>query len=231
MPTYAHTQGPAATGGTGPDPERLAFLKLEWEKYQREKRLKSTSQRDLIVDEFLRCPDHISIEDLLTRVRARNGRIGYATVYRTIKLLADADLATERHFKDGHTSYEVAGPNSQHHDHLICLKCHLILEFSNDEIEALQERVARDLGGFKVMQHKMELYALCPKEQGVAQGACANDERLVSLRPSKPGDGRAGHAASKPANKSPSAVPSQDPRSAAGQAPDKAKSSRSHGRT
>ena len=197
MPTHAHLQATAATEANGPDPERLAFLKSEWERYQREKHLKSTSQRDLIVDEFLRCPDHISIEDLLTRVRARNQRIGYATVYRTIKLLADADLATERHFKDGHTSYEVAGPNSQHHDHLICLKCNLILEFSNDEIEALQERVARDLGGFKVMQHKMELYALCPKEQGVAQGPCANDERLVTLRPGKAAGSRAGRTPNK----------------------------------
>lgn len=197
MPTHAHLQATAATEANGPDPERLAFLKSEWERYQREKHLKSTSQRDLIVDEFLRCPDHISIEDLLTRVRARNQRIGYATVYRTIKLLADADLATERHFKDGHTSYEVAGPNSQHHDHLICLKCNLILEFSNDEIEALQERVARDLGGFKVMQHKMELYALCPKEQGVAQGPCANDDRLVTLRTGKAASSRTGRTPNK----------------------------------
>ncbi len=197
MPTHAPTQTTSATEAKGPDPERLALLKSEWERYQREKRLKSTSQRDLIVDEFLRCPDHISIEDLLTRVRARNQRIGYATVYRTIKLLTDAELATERHFKDGHTSYEVAGPNSQHHDHLICLKCNLILEFSNDEIEALQERVARDLGGFKVMQHKMELYALCPKEQGVAQGPCANEDRLVTLRTAKPGSHRSGRPLSK----------------------------------
>lgn len=180
MPPHAHTQASSATEVQAPNPERIAFLKSEWEKYQREKRLKTTNQRDLIVDEFLRCPDHISIEGLLNRVRLHNKRIGYATVYRTIKLLADADLATERHFKDGQTSYEVSGPNSEHHDHLICLKCNLILEFANEEIEALQERVARDLGGFKVVQHKMELYALCPKEQGIAGGACSNDERQPS---------------------------------------------------
>ena len=176
MPPHAHSQASSATEVQAPNPERIAFLKSEWEKYQREKRLKTTNQRDLIVDEFLRCPDHISIEGLLNRVRLHNKRIGYATVYRTIKLLADADLATERHFKDGQTSYEVSGPNSEHHDHLICLKCNLILEFANEEIEALQERVARDLGGFKVVQHKMELYALCPKEQGVPNGACPNED-------------------------------------------------------
>lgn len=182
MPQHAHPPATTATETPAPSPERIAFLKSEWEKYQREKRLKTTTQRDLIVDEFLRCPDHISIEGLLGRVRLHNKRIGYATVYRTIKLLADADLATERHFKDGQTSYEVSGPNSEHHDHLICLKCNLILEFANDEIEALQERVARDLGGFKVMQHKMELYALCPKEQGVTGGACASEDRLHPVR-------------------------------------------------
>ncbi len=191
MPPHAHPPASPATETHAPSAERIAFLKSEWEKYQRENRLKTTTQRDLIVDEFLRCPDHISIEGLLNRVRLHNKRIGYATVYRTIKLLADAELATERHFKDGQTSYEVSGPNSGHHDHLICLKCNLILEFANDEIEALQERVARDLGGFKVMQHKMELYALCPREQGVAGGACANDDRQLSARRV----GSAGHKA------------------------------------
>jgi Fur family ferric uptake transcriptional regulator len=189
MPPHAHPPASPATETHVPSAERIAFLKSEWEKYQRENRLKTTTQRDLIVDEFLRCPDHISIEGLLSRVRLHNKRIGYATVYRTIKLLADAELATERHFKDGQTSYEVSGPNSGHHDHLICLKCNLILEFANDEIEALQERVARDLGGFKVMQHKMELYALCPREQGVVGGACANDDRQLSARRA----GSAGH--------------------------------------
>lgn len=189
MPPHAHPPASLATETHAPSAERIAFLKSEWEKYQRENRLKTTTQRDLIVDEFLRCPDHISIEGLLNRVRLHNKRIGYATVYRTIKLLTDAELATERHFKDGQTSYEVSGPNSGHHDHLICLKCNLILEFANDEIEALQERVARDLGGFKVMQHKMELYALCPREQGVAGGACANDARQLSARRA----GSAGH--------------------------------------
>lgn len=182
MPSHTLPPASSATETQVPNAERIALLKAEWEKYQREKRLKTTSQRDLIVDEFLRCPDHISIEGLLNRVRLHNKRIGYATVYRTIKLLADADLATERHFKDGQTSYEVSGPNSEHHDHLICLKCNLILEFANDEIEALQERVARELGNFKVVQHKMELYALCPKEQGVKDGDCANDERRPGPR-------------------------------------------------
>lgn len=174
--------GTSPTAPSTPDAKRLAFLKAEWAKYQREKRLKTTSQRDLIVDEFFRCPGHMSIDDLLGRVRTRNDRIGYATVYRTIKLLADAQLATARHFQDGQTSYEVSDPDSGHHDHLICVKCHLILEFENHEIERLQESVARDLGGFKVVQHKMELYALCPKEQGQPHGQCLHEEKLVTLR-------------------------------------------------
>ena len=159
--------------------ERVALLKQEWGDYQRRRRLKTTNQRELIVDEFLRSAGHVSIEDLFSRVRTKAERVGYATVYRTIKLLTDAKLAAPRQFNDGQTRYEVAGQDSPHHDHLICMQCDLILEFENDEIERLQESVAKDLGGFKVMQHKMELYALCPKAQGIPAGRCLQDEQAA----------------------------------------------------
>jgi Fur family ferric uptake transcriptional regulator len=98
-------------------------------------------------------------------------------VYRTLKLLLDSGVASARQFEDGQTRYEVAGA---HHDHLICVKCGLILEFENDEIERLQEAMAAELGGFRVLRHKHELYCLCPKEQGVPGGNCPN-ERLHSI--------------------------------------------------
>jgi Fur family ferric uptake transcriptional regulator len=105
-------------------------------------------------------------------VRKKNPRVGYATVYRTLKLLQDSGLASSRQFDDGQTRYEVAGA---HHDHLICVKCGLILEFENDEIERLQEAMAAELGGFRVLRHKHELYCLCPKEQGIPGGNCPHD--------------------------------------------------------
>lgn len=157
------------------DPLLVERLKARWAKHLRRNQLKTTQQRELIVDEFLRSRGHISVEELLTRVRRLSAHIGYATVYRTLKLLSESGLAAERHFGDGQTRYEVA--DEGHHDHLICAQCGLILEFENDEIEKLQEVVADRLGGFKIVRHKLELYGLCPKAQGQPSGFCPNDAR------------------------------------------------------
>lgn len=159
------------------DPAHLAQLKAQWTEYQRVHALKTTSQRELIVDVFLRGTAHVSIEELLNEVRRRSAKVGYATVYRTLKLLEEAGLAAARHFGDGQTRYEVAGLEAGHHDHLICVRCGLILEFENCQIEKLQDSVAERLGGFKVVNHKLELYVLCPKEQGIPNGACPNEEQ------------------------------------------------------
>ena len=152
---------------TGSREERA--LKHRWTEFLREKNLNTTQQRELIVDAFLRSREHVSIDELLSRVRRRSPSVGYATVYRTLKLLVDSGLANPRQFDDGQTRYEVAGA---HHDHLICVKCGMILEFENDEIERLQEEMARSLGGFRVLRHKHELYCICPKEQGIPGGTC-----------------------------------------------------------
>lgn len=148
-------------------------LKARWKAYLQEKKLNTTQQRELIVDQFLRSKDHISVDELLARVRKRNRKVGYATVYRTLKLLVDSGLAIQRQFGDGHARYEVDG---EHHDHLICTKCGLILEFEDSEIEALQDKIAERLGGFKVNRHRHELYGLCPKAQGVPGGLCPNEQ-------------------------------------------------------
>jgi Fur family ferric uptake transcriptional regulator len=147
-------------------------LKQRWSRYLRDNRLNTTRQREIIVDSFLRCKDHVSIEELRARVRRRHKKIGHATVYRTLKLLVASGLAMERHFGDGQTRFEVAG---DHHDHLICNKCGLILEFEDAEIEKLQERVAQRMGGFTVTSHRHELFGLCPKAQGIVGGKCPNE--------------------------------------------------------
>lgn len=134
------------------------------ERYLEEKRLKSTTQRDDIVDTFFKTSTHISLEELLRRVRRKNPKVGYATVYRTMKLLVDAGLAFERDFGDGQTRYEHITEDT-HHDHLICLKCGKIVEFEKPEIEKLQRDVAERMG-FEVTTHKLELYGLCPNCKG-----------------------------------------------------------------
>jgi Fur family transcriptional regulator, ferric uptake regulator len=155
-------------------PNDTGELKERWRTYIQDHRLNTTSQREAIVEQFLRTRDHISIDELLTKVRKRQPKVGYATVYRTLKLLVDSGLAVERQFGDGQARYEVVG---DHHDHLICVKCGLILEFEDDEIERLQERIAERLGGFTVLRHRHELYGLCPKAAGETGGTCPNEQR------------------------------------------------------
>ncbi|MBX7101576.1 MAG: transcriptional repressor [Myxococcaceae bacterium] len=121
--------------------------------------LKSTRQRDLIIDTFFTTPGHLSVEDLWSKVRALDQRVSVATVYRTMKLLSDSGLAHARNFGDGQTRYEAA-LGREHHDHLICTRCGAIVEFENDRIETLQDAVAKK-HGFAVTSHKMELYGLC----------------------------------------------------------------------
>ena len=123
------------------------------------KRLRSTEQRRLIVNEFFKAPAHITIEELLAQVRAIDPRVGYATVYRTLKLFAECGVAHERRFHDGVTRYEIANED-EHHDHLICVECGAITEFEEPAIERLQEEVAAR-HGFTVRSHKHELYGIC----------------------------------------------------------------------
>jgi len=126
--------------------------------------LRSTSQRDVILTIFVRAGRHVSAEELYVRVKKAHPGIGYATVYRTLKLLAEAGLAEERRFDDGFTRFEYRAAND-HHDHLICTQCGAILEFENERIEALQQDIARKKG-FKVQSHKLELYGQCASCSG-----------------------------------------------------------------
>ena len=129
--------------------------------YMEKKGLRSTEQRRLIVETFFGAHAHITSEELLAQVRAQDPRVGYATVYRTLKLLAECGVANERRFEDGITRYEIAN-EGEHHDHLICLECNTIEEFEEPGIERLQEEVARRYG-FEVRTHKHELYGICKK--------------------------------------------------------------------
>jgi Fur family ferric uptake transcriptional regulator len=129
------------------------------QRYMAQRGLKTTRQRNLIIDTFFSTAGHLSVDDVWAKVRQRDARVSVATVYRTMKLLSECGLAQARNFGDGQTRYEAA-VGRHHHDHLICTQCGAIVEFENDRIESLQEAVARK-HGFRVTSHKMELYGLC----------------------------------------------------------------------
>jgi Fur family ferric uptake transcriptional regulator len=140
-----------------------------FEQALRERNLKSTSQRDDIAHVFFGAEGHLSIEELYRAVKRVNPRVGYATVYRTLKLLKECGLAAERHFDDGQARYE-AVEDAQPHDHVICERCGKIVEFASQELEKLQDRIGRFLG-FVVSRHRMELYGICAdcREGGARQ--------------------------------------------------------------
>jgi Fur family ferric uptake transcriptional regulator len=120
--------------------------------------LKSTGQRDDIARVFFGIGKHISAESLYAEVKKINPHVGYATIYRTLRLLKECELVSERHFDDGQARYEVV--SDKHHDHFICERCGKIIEFENEGLERLQETVARELKAV-LTRHKMELYGIC----------------------------------------------------------------------
>src|SRR5215510_11484439 len=107
-------------------------------RYLEEHNLKQTKQRDAILDVFLAATGHVTSEQIFNQVRELHPNIGYTTVYRTMKLLCDAGLASERHFDDGLTRFEI---EHEHHDHLVCTRCGRIVEFECEMIEQAQQDI------------------------------------------------------------------------------------------
>ena len=120
--------------------------------------LKRSDQREVILDVFLRSESHLSVDDLLQLVQKRRPDIGRTTVYRTLKLLQSAGLAQEL-VVQGQTYFE-RDYNREHHDHFICNVCGAIIEFSNPDIERLQEEVATALG-FTIEGHRHQIFGRC----------------------------------------------------------------------
>lgn len=125
----------------------------------REHGLKHTRQRDIILEAFFQGGGHVSIDELLSAVQREMAGVGYATVYRTVKLFVEAGVAHERQFNDGQTRYEPVVEDA-HHDHLICTTCGKIFEFEDPDIESRQAEVAR-AHGLQLTTHRHEIYGTC----------------------------------------------------------------------
>jgi Fur family transcriptional regulator, ferric uptake regulator len=126
-----------------------------------QKGLKRSRQRDLVAQAFFAMGGHVPVEAVMARARERDSHVSVATVYRTMKLLAECGLAVARQFGDGQTRYEPSTRrHSDAHDHLICTGCGQIIEFESERISELQRRVARR-HGFEVERRRVELYGRC----------------------------------------------------------------------
>ena len=123
--------------------------------------VRMTSQRRLLLKLVEEIKDHPDVDELYRRAKQIDPSISLATVYRTVKLFADAGVVTRHEFKDGRARYEKA--EGEHHDHLIDLRTGKVVEFRSPEIERLQAEIAAK-HGFRIVDHRLEIYVV-PIEQ------------------------------------------------------------------
>ena len=121
------------------------------------KGMRMTDQRRVIAQVIEAASDHPDVEELYRRASAIDHRISLSTVYRTLNLFEEAGLVTKHDFKDGRARFEPLP--DEHHDHLIDIRSGKVIEFRNEEIEAIQDLIAKRLG-YKLVDHRLELYAV-----------------------------------------------------------------------
>tara|TARA_B100001741_G_scaffold288914_1_gene267429 strand:+ start:327 stop:734 length:408 start_codon:yes stop_codon:yes gene_type:complete len=124
------------------------------------KGVKLTDQRKIIARIMSESQDHPDVDELYKRASAEDKKISIATVYRTVKLFEESGIVAKHDFKGGKARYEEL--SESHHDHLIDIKTGEIIEFVDEEIEKLQKKVA-DKYGYKLVDHKLELYGVKKK--------------------------------------------------------------------
>lgn len=128
--------------------------------------MKMTEQRRVIARVLSDAQDHPDVEEVYRRAAEQDSRISIATVYRTMRLFEDAGIVERHDFGDGRARYEESP--EEHHDHLINVKTGKVIEFQNEEIERLQEAIAKK-HGLKLVGHRLELYGV-PMTDGDADG-------------------------------------------------------------
>jgi len=131
--------------------------KIDVEALCAEKGLRITEQRRVIARVLSESEDHPDVEALHARASAIDAGISIATVYRTVRLFEEAGILERHDFGDGRARYEAA--HDSHHDHLIDVETGRVVEFVDQELEALQRKIAEKLG-FRLVDHRMELYGV-----------------------------------------------------------------------
>jgi len=138
------------------DPDRIEHLCVQ-------KGLRMTDQRRVVARVLSQSVDHPDVEELYRRAHDVDPHISIATVYRTMRLFEEAGIVSRHDFRDGRSRYEEMP--DEHHDHLIDMKTGQVVEFMDDEIERLQEAIARRLG-YRLVDHRLELYSIPVDKDG-----------------------------------------------------------------
>ena len=138
-------------------------------RYLRQQGLPVTQQREVVADVVFGSEDHLSVEEIESKLKERGERIGKATIYRTMEILVRSGLVEDHDFGDGFKRYEHLFGQAPLHEHLVCTHCRTVVEFRRPEIQRIQGEVARQ-HGFIPTRHRLEVYGLCPDCQaaGVA---------------------------------------------------------------
>ena len=145
------------------------FTIADLKKRLQDKDYKMTPQRKEILKIFLEHSDHqhhLSAEDVYGILRNKKSDIGLATVYRGLELLGSLGILLKIEFGDGCTRYELntTDPNKHCHHHLICLKCHKVIEFDEDRLDELEADIAKK-SGFKILNHEVKFVGYCSECQ------------------------------------------------------------------
>jgi Fur family ferric uptake transcriptional regulator len=127
--------------------------------FLKEKNQHYTTQRALIVDEFVRAKTHLSVEELYLIVKQKEPTIGQVTVFRTLKLLEEAGIANPVNFGDKTVRYELSFETG-HHDHLVCIKCGKVIEVLDPKLEQRKEKICKDFD-FTPLNHRLEIFGIC----------------------------------------------------------------------
>jgi Fur family ferric uptake transcriptional regulator len=139
-----------------------------FEQYLIDKGIRYSKPRMQIFNIFIKTEKHLTAYEIYELTKAKYPRIGYATVYRAMKVICDAEIAEETNFGDGSKHYEHKYGHD-HHDHLICTECGRLIEVLQPEIEAMQQEMAQK-HNFTITSHKLQIYGIC--------GKCSGDNSL-----------------------------------------------------
>jgi len=134
-----------------------------FDEYIRSTGLKGTTQRALVLDAFLATDEHVSVDDIYRLLRRKDCKVGYATIYRTMKLISESGLAREVMLGDGISRFEHTF-GRKHHHHLVCTRCRKIIEFTSETMDR-GEREIIEKYGFVQHSHRFEIFGLCDECQ------------------------------------------------------------------
>ena len=136
----------------------------ELKKIVKQKGLKYTEQREIVLSILLHAKEHLTAEEVYNQIKKEypDSNIGIATVYRALSFLEEVDLIASITFGTDGKKYESNAKS--HHDHLICTECGKIIEFIDEEIEKRQDKIAKK-NNFRITSHSMQLYGTCSECQ------------------------------------------------------------------